>query len=199
MTSRALLASLSLVAGLAQEPARIRVLLISGADTFHNWRRTTPQTRAILESSAKFDVRVVEDVHILESRAALAQYRVIFFNQQVADSSAEMRSNLKEYLEQGGGLVALHWAVDNFHDWPEFADILGRVWREGESKEEHGAYQVRITDHEHPITRGMSDFTTSDEEAIHYHLHGASPIHVIAVAKTHETNEDAPVMFTHAV
>ena len=192
----------------AQEPSSrdplgakdgIPVLLVSGADTFHNWRRTTPQTRAILEASGKFDVRVSEDIHILESAAALAQYRAVFFNQQADASTPALRRSLREYLEQGGGLVALHWAIDNFHDWPEFATILGRVWREGESKEEHGVYRVRVADHDHPITRGMEDFTTSEEEAVHYRLHGDAPIHVLAVAMTAETKEDAPVMWTHAV
>ena len=138
----------------------------------------------------------MEDAHILESSSALSQYPVILFNQQVADSTPLMRSSLTTYLRNGGGLVALHWAVDNFHDWPDFADVLGRVWQEGVSKEEHGQFHVHIRDATHPITRGMQDFDTSEQEAIHYRLRGKAAIHVLAVAKT-ESGDNAPVMFTH--
>ncbi len=176
---------------------RIPVLLISGSDTFHNWRDTTPLTREFLEQTGRFDVRVVEDANILESKTALMRYRVILFNQQVADSTPLMRENLTAYVRNGGGLVALHWAVDNFHDWPGFADILGRVWREGVSKEEHGQFHVHIEDSDHPITRGLKDFDTSVEEAVHYKLEGTAQIHVLATAKT-KSGEDAPVMFTRS-
>ena len=177
---------------------RISVLLISGSDTFHNWRDTTAVTREILERTGRFDVRVVEDVHILDSKSALARYRVIFFNQQVDDSTLLMRENLTAYLTAGGGLVALHWALDNFHDWPEFVNLLGRVWHEGVSKEEHGRFHVHLLDAQHPITRALSDFDTAEGEAVHYRLRGSARIHVLAVAKT-DSGEDAPVMFTHQV
>ena len=177
---------------------RIPVLLVSGSDTFHNWRDTTPATREMLERTGRFDVRVVEDVHLLESSRALTRYRVIFFNQQVEKSTPAMRDYLTAYLQKGGGLVALHWAVDNFEDWPGFADVLGRVWQEGVSKEEHGQFHVHVTDPNHPITRRMNDFETAEQEAVHYRLKGTAQIHVLAVAKT-QSGEDAPVMFTRAV
>ena len=191
--------------GLAQEPSsrdalgsggRIPVLLVSGSDTYHDWRRTTPQLRGVLEQSGRFDVRVAEDVHILESRDALKAYPVVIFNQQTPVSTAAIRTALAEYVRSGGGLVALHWAVDNFSDWPEFADLLGRAWQEGISAEEHGQFQVRILDREHAITRGIPDFHTAAGEAVHYRLRGTAAIHVLATART-ESDPDIPVMFTN--
>ena len=201
-----LLALLLVLGGFASSPSsrdplgangRIPVLLVSGSDRFHNWRRTTPQLRALLEESGRFDVRVVEDVHILESAAALARYRVIVFNQQADASTPALRRTLRRYVESGGGLVALHWAVDNFHDSPGFVDVLGRVWQEGQSVEEHGAFAVSITDADHPVSRGLAPFTTAEAEAIHFRLRGEAPIHVLATAPSQKTGESVPVMLTY--
>ena len=87
--------------------------------------------------------------------------------------------------------------MESFHDWPGFADLLGRVWREGVSKEEHGQFHVHIVNSDHPITRGLQDFDTSEEEAVHYKLEGTANIQVLATAKT-ASGADAPVMFTRA-
>src|SRR3989304_7682405 len=68
----------SLVA--AEEPAKIKVLLITGDDVgAHNWREMSETTREILVASKKFDVKGCEEPLILESETALTAYDVIAF------------------------------------------------------------------------------------------------------------------------
>lgn len=177
--------------------ARIPVLLVSGADTFHDWRRTTPQLRATLEESGRFDVRVVEDAEALSAPTITRRYRTIILNGQTASSSSRLRANLAAYVRHGGGLVAIHWAIDNFRSWPGFTDILGRSWQEGRSVEEHGSFHVIPTTAANPIVSGMQPWDTAEAEAIHYRLRGKGGIDVLATARSLKTPNVATVMFVH--
>jgi HEAT repeat protein len=50
-----------------------------------------------------------------------------------------------------------------FADWAEFQKLIGATWGKGTG---HGArhfFEVKITDPNHPITQGMTSFTTLDE------------------------------------
>lgn len=177
---------------------RIPVLIVAGSDEFHDWRRTTPQLRAILEESGRFDVRVVEDAEALAVPAITSRYRTIILNGQTAASSAGLRVNLASYVKRGGGLVAIHWAIDNFRSWPGFTDVLGRSWREGQSVEEHGSFHVvPAPGTTNPITRGMGPWDTVEAEAIHYRLRGRSDIEILATAPSLKTPDRATVMFAH--
>lgn len=181
------------------ETGRIPVLLVSGSDTFHDWRRTTPQLRAILEESGRFDVRVVEDAEALAAPTITSKYRTIILNGQAEPSSLDLRANLQRYVRRGGGLVAIHWAIDNFRSWPGFTDVLGRSWEEGQSVEEHGSFHVvpKIGT-TNPVVRGMQPWDTIEGEAIHYRLRGKSDIDVLATASSLKTKDVAPVMFAHS-
>ena len=177
---------------------RIPVLIVAGSDTFHDWRRTTPQLRTILEESGRFDVRVVEDAEALGVPAITSRYRTIILNGQTAPSTARLCVNLTRYVKRGGGLVAIHWAVDNFRAWAGFTAILGRSWQEGRSVEEHGSFHiVPEPGTVHPITRGMQPWDTVEAEAIHYRLRGGSKIEILATAPSLRTPEVATVMFAH--
>ena len=177
---------------------RIPVLLVSGNDTYHDWRRTTPQLRATLEESGRFDVRVVEDAESLSAPTITKRYRTIILNGQTASSSPRLRANLAAYVRHGGGLVAIHWAIDNFRPWPGFTDILGRSWQEGQSIEEHGSFHViPTTDTVNPIVSGMQPWDTIEAEAIHYRLRGKGSIDVLATARSLKTPDVATVMFAH--
>jgi hypothetical protein len=177
---------------------RIPVLVVSGSDTFHDWRRTTPQLRTMLEESARFDVRVVEDAEALAVPAVTSRYRTIILNGQTAAFSRGLRANLARYVRRGGGLVAIHWAVDNFRSWRGFADVLGRSWEEGRSVEEHGSFHVvPVAGTANPIVDGMQPWDTVQAEAIHYRLRGSTAIEVLASAPSRTTSDIAPVMFVH--
>jgi len=180
-----------------QQTGKIPILVISGNDTFHRWKETTPQLRTILEEGGRFETRLVEDVYILESAAALSRYKAIILNQQVPKSTPEMRRNLERYVRSGGGLIAIHWAIDNFQDWPEFVNLIGRRWKEGSSGEEHGTFAVKVGDRTHPIGRKLNDFQTAEEDAVHYDLSGDAKVQVIATAYLPEAGRDVPVAYAY--
>ncbi|MBX7104180.1 MAG: ThuA domain-containing protein [Gemmataceae bacterium] len=179
------------------QTGRVPVLVISGNDSFHRWKETTPLMRTHLEAAGRMETRIVEDFYILESPAALARYKAIVLSGQVATSTPAMRKNLEEYVRGGGGLVAIHWAIDSFGDWPEFVNLLGRRWKEGTSGEEHGMFSVTVRDRKHPITRTMEDFRTPEQEAIHFDLDGAAEIQVLATAHLPKVKKDVAVAYAY--
>jgi type 1 glutamine amidotransferase len=90
----------------------------------------------------------------------------------------------------------VHFACGAWHDeWPEFQNILGRVWHgTGPGKPQHdprGPFTVRVLDKTHPITRGLNDFETEDE--LYTCLTGDAPIHLLAEATSKVDKKDHPM------
>jgi uncharacterized protein len=179
------------------QPQHVRVLLVTGVDhPAHLWKETAPAVRRVLEKDPRLEVRIVEDPEFLAS-AALNDYDVIllhFKNYKPLRREAEARENLAKLVKQGKGLVLLHFASGAFEDWPEFARLAGRVWDRKTSHDPRGPFTVKITDPEHPITRGMRDFQADDE--LYTCLVGKTPIHLLAVARSKTTGKDHPMAFT---
>lgn len=184
---------------MAQDTNRLRVLLVTGIDyPGHLWRQTAPVLKQILEHGGAMDVRIVEDPAFLDS-ASITNYGVVFLhfqNWEVPGPGAAARENLKRYVENGGGLVSVHFACGAWHgEWPEFANLLGRVWRgpTGPQHDPRGPFTVEIVDRAHPVTRGLGDFVTDDE--LYTCLVGETPIHLLAHAKSRVDQQYHPQAF----
>jgi type 1 glutamine amidotransferase len=176
------------------------VLLVTGVDyPGHKWRETAPTLKRILEEDKRLDVRIVEDPHFLDS-AALTNYSAVllhFQNWQVAGPGGAARENLRRYVENGGGLMSVHFACGAWHgEWPEFQKIVSRVWRgtNGPQHDRRGPFTVRIVDKSHPVTTGLSDFETDDE--LYTCLIGDEPIHLLAQAESAVDKKNHPMAFT---
>ncbi len=182
----------------AEEPKkvdRIRVLIITGVDyEGHPWRETAPAVRKILEQDKRFEVRIVEDPDFLAS-PAVSNYDVLllhFKNYAPLAHEAAARENLANLVKQGKGLVLLHFACGAFEDWPEFANLAGRVWDRKTGHDPRGPYTVKIV-RQHPITRGMRDFQADDE--LYTCLIGDRSVDVLAVSRSKVTGKDHPMAF----
>lgn len=182
-------------AGEASQPPRL--LLVTGQDyPGHAWRETTPALRRVLEGNGRFAVSVVEDPRVLDS-AALTNYHAVllhFQNWQTPGPGNAARENLRRFVAGGGGVAALHFACGAWHgEWPEFQEILGRVWRgpTGSQHDPRGPFKVRIADNTHPILRGLEDFETDDE--LYTCLTGDAPIQVLATARSKVDGADYPL------
>jgi uncharacterized protein len=188
-----------LAADAAQQPAQLRALLISGDDvSAHPWREMSETTREILVASGRFDVRVCEDPLILESQTALKAYDVIVFtiySQRVPVISEQAQENLLSFVKGGKGLFVQHLASASFPKWEEFGRLCGRRWVMGTSGHgPRGDIQAKVVAKEHPITAGMSDFTTNDE--LYAKLQGTGPIHVLVQADSDWSKATEPLVFT---
>jgi len=175
------------------------ILLVTGVDyPAHLWRETAPTLKRILETDDRLQVRIVEDPQFLDS-AALTNYAAVllhFQNWEVVGPGAAARENLQRYVANGGGLISVHFACGAWHgEWPEFQNLVGRVWRgtSGPQHDARGPFLVQIVDQTHPVSQGLSDFETDDE--LYTCLVGNQPIHVIAQARSKVDRQDHPMAF----
>jgi len=182
-------------------PAKINVLIVTGQDyPGHVWRETAPVLRKLLEADPRFGVRILEDPGALDS-AALTKYQVAllhFQNWEAPGPGVAARENLRRFVANGGGLVSVHFACGAWHgEWPEFQNLIGRVWHgSGPGKSQHdprGPFTVQIVDKDHAVTRGLADFETTDE--LYTCLTGDAPIHLLAQAKSKVDQREHPMAF----
>jgi len=180
--------------------AKIKTLLVTGQNN-HDWARSAPFCKSLLEGSGKFEVTLTEDPSAaLEDAEQLKRYDLIFSDYNGSDWSDPAKRNFEEAVRGGTGLVILHAADNSFDGWVEYEKMVGLLWRAGTG---HGAYhefEVRIVDRDHPITRGIGDFRLWDELYHNLmHMHGVE-YHVLATAYSDPeqggTGNDEPVMVT---
>lgn len=179
-----------------------KVLLVTGLEyPGHPWRETAPMLAGFLAQDKRLEVSYIEDPRIL-AQSVLNSYDVIVLNYQNHQVPAPdgALANLKRVVEDGKGLVLMHFACGAFIDWEtkvvntEFAEIAGRVWNPNlRGHDPRGLFRVQITDTDHPITKGLTDFDTDDE--LYTCLDGTLPIQVLATAKSKVDQKDYPMAF----
>ncbi|MGB9604111.1 MAG: ThuA domain-containing protein, partial [Limisphaerales bacterium] len=191
--------ALSVIALNAAEAKKIKVLLITGDDvSVHNWKEVSAATREALNETGRFDVKVCEDPAILESATALQRYDVIYmamYNASTPTLSDTAKNNLVNFIKGGKGFVVSHLSSASFKEWDEFKKICGRYWVMGKSG--HGprsVFKAKITNADHPITKGMTDFDQDDE--LYAKLQGDAPITVLVTADSDWSKQTEPLAFT---
>ena len=175
-----------------------RVLIVTGVDhPGHKWRLTTPVLAAGIDKDPRLAVYVVETPEFLAS-AKLAEYDVIvmhFMNWQGKPALGDdVRHGLAKAVAGGTGLVLVHFACGAFQHWPEFSKIAGRVWNPKlRAHDRYGKFRVKIVDPNHPITKGLASFQTTDE--LYTCLDGNTPIRVLASATSKVDKKEYPMAF----
>jgi type 1 glutamine amidotransferase len=87
---------------------------------------------------------------------------IVMYKGDAGYMSADERATLEAFLKRGGGLVSFHDTLCG--DDPQYqANILGGAKKHGERNFSSGEIAYTITDRNHPIMQGMSDFKITDE------------------------------------
>jgi hypothetical protein len=103
------------------------------------------------------------------------------YNQKMSD---KQRENLLKLLDKGVGLFVMHHAIAAYPDWPEFIEIFGAKYYLAPTPDHPRSIfkhdvdlKVHVEDAEHPITKGLTDYTIHDET---YGKYTVSPgVHVL--------------------
>ena len=96
-----------------------------------------------MEQDPRIEARIVEDPEFLAS-PLVADYDVIlleFYNPQPLRHQAEAQKNLAQLVEQGKGLVVLHFSCGAFSTWPEYSDLAGRIWDRKNTHDPRGPFR----------------------------------------------------------
>jgi len=174
-----------------------RIVIVTGIDyPGHKWELTAPVLKEAIAKDLRLEVTVVKDPKFLAS-PELNQYDAIvlhFMNWESPDPGEQARANLKVFIEGGKGLVLVHFACGAFQEWPEFKNLAGRAWDPKlRAHDPFGPFTVDIVDADHPITKGMGAFETTDE--LYTCLAGDRKVHLLATAKSKVDGKDYPMAF----
>lgn len=150
--------------GTKEEP--IKLLILSGSNN-HEWQSTTPFLAKIFTESGKFSVAITEKPDTLKAND-LKVYGAIVSNWNSWPNNdlrwpAETENALLSFVENGGGWVTFHASTSAFYKWPEFRDISTAAWIDSTWHGEISTVEVQISNNEHPVTKGLSNFTILDE------------------------------------
>ena len=97
------------------------------------------------------------------------------FNQRISEAE---QANFLKLMDRGVGLIVLHHAMAAYPDWREFRAIAGGKFYLKPTPDEGATrgsgvkfgvnMKVRPADPDHPITKGLEEFTIHDETYNHY-------------------------------
>jgi len=175
-----------------------RVLIVTGEDyPGHKWQKTTPVLQRQLEKDRRLAVEVADDLTFLRS-PKLHHYDTVVAHFKNYDPKVPGRKgfdNLTEFVRGGGGLVLVHFACGAFQEFKDdFAKLAGRAWNPKlRGHDPRGKFRVEIADPDHPITRGLDPFETTDE--LYTCLDGQARIHVLAEAQSKVDGKRYPMAF----
>lgn len=176
----------------------IRTLLLTGQNN-HDWRRSAPFCKRLLEDTGRFAVEISEDPNAALA-APLRDTDLIFLDYNGALWNETAQRNFADAVRGGTGVTVLHAANNAFTGWVEYEKIIGLAWRKGTGHGDFHEFTVHVTDREHPITRGVEDFRTSDELYHRLVSRHDTPYHVLATAysspESRGTGSDEPMMIT---
>jgi len=93
------------------------------------------------------------------------------FNQKMTD---KQKANFLKLFDQGVGVVAMHHSIAGFPDWVEYENLIGATYVLKEQTRDGKHYprptwkhdvkmNIKVEDKEHPITKGVTDYTAHDE------------------------------------
>lgn len=203
-------------AEIAAQPAPIRALLITGENN-HNWRYTSRYHKDTLEASGRFAVDLTDDPSTtLAAHAHDYDVFVLDYNGSKRWSS-EAESAFLKAVEDGKGVVFTHAANNAFaglkadpakdvaaqEPWPEYEKMCGYMWRQGAGHGAFHAFDVRFVDRDHPITKGLADFSKHPDELYHglVNVHNV-PVQLLATAfdspEAKGSGKDEPMAMTLA-
>lgn len=181
----------------------IAIMIVDGqsAGPYHDWRLTTQVLKKELEETAMFQVTVATSPEFggdfSNFKPKFNDYSAIVWNYDAPDWPPDLRSQLEEYVGNGGGLVIVHAADNAFPDWQAYnlmtgiggwrnrTETSGPMWYFKDDKliadtsagkaGSHGAripFQIVTRTPQHPIMQGLPAAWMHAGDELYAHLRG---------------------------
>jgi type 1 glutamine amidotransferase len=187
----------AILAGAPNPPGKtrlIRIVLVAGKKDHgkgeHDYPAWQKAWTPLFKMAAKVEVATAWE---WPEKEEFRKADVMIFYQH-GDWTPARATDIDAYLERGGGLVYIHWAVDGREDAPGFAKRIGLASRGGKIKYRHGpldlAFNKKVA---HPITRNFDRLKLTDES--YWMLTGQLPRERL-LATQEEDHEPRPLFWT---
>ncbi|HVJ83134.1 MAG TPA: ThuA domain-containing protein, partial [Planctomycetia bacterium] len=145
-----------------KDPSKLKLLLVSGPKDhgpgehdYPAWKKAWSELFAVAPG---VDIEAV-DGWPTEKQWDEARAAVIY---QHGTFDAKRARDIDRFLERGGGLSYVHWAVDGAPDGKGLASRIGLA-AGGPIKFRHGPLALEFAKEPHPITRNVRNFPMVDE------------------------------------
>lgn len=162
-----------------------RVLIVSGGgdytDPWHPFAETTARLRGIL--APDYDVTVTDEVAATLSELGRGDADLVVLNLgsggEALPTDVACVAGLARYTQSGGALLVNHQTATAFPEVPQWEGILGGRWVRGTSMHPpRGAAAIDVVGIDHPVTRGVNDFSLTDER--YSYLRIAADVDILA-------------------
>ncbi len=116
-----------------------------------------PYISAVLEMMGRktgaYEVVVSKDMSMFQPET-LKQFDAVCFNNttKLDFNDPALQKSLLDFVKQGGGIVGIHAATDNFYEWPEAAEMLGGLF-DGHPWLYNGTWAVKLDEPTHLLQR----------------------------------------------
>jgi type 1 glutamine amidotransferase len=201
-------------------PEPIKVMLLTGqCARSHDWERSSPILKDILETSGRFEVDSVITPAVGEDMSEFAptwsDYDVVVMDYDGDDWPDATKETFAAYVSDGGGLVSFHATDNTFPEWKPFLEMTGVggwrgrneswgpkvTWKDGqtityESPGNHWHpkkqdFIITTREPDHPIMRGLPESWMHAYDELYSGLRGpAQNITVIATAVVDPTQNE---------
>ena len=182
--------------------APIRVFIITGAGD-HDWRTSSSTLRRVLTDTGRFDVRVCESPVGLTART-LAEYDLVVVDFAGPTTGGETEAAIAGFVASGKGLVVTHGGLKPLQgDRPaglkphKVPPAYSPVVSMAEPHTPVQFFDVKLTQPEHPIVKGMNGaFRTAD--SLPRGLVAGPSAEVLATAVDQSGGKEVPVLIVSA-
>ena len=152
-----------------RKPDTLKVLLICGG---HDYDTIEFLDVFRFIEAIEFDTMIQPHANEIITGEGVYKYDVlVFYDMWQVISEAEKQAYLDLWVE-GKGMIFLHHSLVSYQLWDEFGDAIGGRYHLQEVVKDSAKVSdymhdididVKLIDPDHPVTRGISDFTTHDE------------------------------------
>ena len=144
------------------DEAKVKTLLLVGG-SIHDWNGIGDVVEQTLRDSGRFDVkRVNNDLDALLADA-IEPYELVVFYWTLGELTAAQKTGILEHISKGNGFVTFHSGADSFRGDSDWHNFVGGHFI---NHPHYRQYQVSITTVEHPISKGIDEYMTTDEQYI---------------------------------
>ncbi len=179
----------------------LRILLIVGGHSYD--KENLHKMLAAMPDSTFREIELPKDQDLLKPGLEKDFDILVFHDQSQFELSEGQIENLKALWTQGMPTVMLHHALISHNKVPLFREVYGTAYLIKEMEIDGKKYPAstymkpvevhfQIVDKEHPITKGLSDFTLLDE--VFGDLYIKSDIHLLI--KTDHPKSSSPIVWT---
>ncbi|MEM7144261.1 MAG: ThuA domain-containing protein [Verrucomicrobiota bacterium] len=183
------LATAAFTIGAPPKTEDLSVLVVRGG---HHYDTPDFENMCLGLESVEVDLVLSAHLHQFSAAEIEERYDAILFLNQNKHYPAKPRTR-KLYMElatQGVGMVFLQFTLSSHPEWDEYHELIGGKWflkDYTEDLELHSTYykdltlDIQILDRNHPVTKGLEDFTMTD--AYYGNIHVAPEVHPLLGTK----------------